>query len=97
MFFEVEDCPPVEKLLPTVEAIPHRKQLRYNGNDTFSYSPLNGLNFPYITFPHLELVDLSVPACGLDILESLAAPNLKYVRLDGYMGGRGRRYRSMAG
>jgi hypothetical protein len=33
--------------------------------------------------PHLEEVDITVPGCGLDILQCLEAPTLRSVRLDG--------------
>ena len=84
----MQDRPPVEKVLPTIKAIPHLKSLTYNGRNIFWDRLPDGNHYPAVTLPHLEVVDLSVPTSGLDILESLEAPNLRYVKLDGWTGER---------
>ena len=86
MFSNVLHCPPVKRLLPTVKAIPHLKSLTYNGCNVFWDRLPDDNGFPSVTLPHLELVDLSVPTSGLDILENLEAPNLRFVKPDGRTG-----------
>ncbi|KAF8517307.1 hypothetical protein JB92DRAFT_3142314 [Gautieria morchelliformis] len=75
---------PVEGALNTIAAIPHLKYLKYSGYHSFSFQTSHSLDYPRVeVLPHLEEVDVTVPGCGLDILQCLEAPTLRSVRLDG--------------
>ncbi|KAF8483245.1 hypothetical protein JB92DRAFT_3031917 [Gautieria morchelliformis] len=75
---------PIEGALNTIAAIPHLKYLKYSGYHFFSFQTSHSLDYPRVdVLPHLEEVDVTVPGCGLDILQCLEAPALRCVRLDG--------------
>ncbi|KAF8510979.1 hypothetical protein JB92DRAFT_3118507 [Gautieria morchelliformis] len=80
-----DDAPPrVEWMLDTVEAIPRLKSLKYFGYEVYSYQPTSSLDFPRIVrLPNLEVADVTAPGCGLEMLQCLEAPNLRFLRLDG--------------
>ncbi|KAF8532704.1 hypothetical protein JB92DRAFT_2840482 [Gautieria morchelliformis] len=68
---------PIEWVLNTIAAIPHLKYLKYSGYHFFSFQPSHSLDYPHLkVLPHLEEVDVTVPGCGLDILQCLEAPTL---------------------
>jgi hypothetical protein len=76
---------PVEQMLDTIAAIPHLETLEYSGYHIFSYQSTHSLEYPRIVpLPYLEAADVTVPGCGLDILQCLAVPNLRSLRLDGW-------------
>jgi hypothetical protein len=72
-------------MLNTIPAIPHIQDLKYSRYDVFSYQPTYSLDYPrLIPLPHLEVADVTVPGCGLNILQCFEAPALRSVRLDGW-------------
>ncbi|KAF8501183.1 hypothetical protein JB92DRAFT_2976827 [Gautieria morchelliformis] len=75
---------PIEGALNTIAAIPHLKYLKYSRYHSFSFQTSHSLDYPRVeVLPHLDEVDVTVPGCGLDILQCLEAPTLRSVRLDG--------------
>ncbi|KAF8498452.1 hypothetical protein JB92DRAFT_2984393 [Gautieria morchelliformis] len=78
--------PPSSKLLSTVSAfmIVSGPDDQYSGYHSFSFQTSHSLDYPRVeVLPHLDEVDVTVPGCGLDILQCLEAPTLRSVRLDG--------------
>ncbi|KAF8521990.1 hypothetical protein JB92DRAFT_2888694, partial [Gautieria morchelliformis] len=72
-----DESPSVLSMLDSIEGVPHLKYLKYTGYEFFSYQNTYSLNHPRIVLlPHLEVVDVIVPGCGLDILQCLEAPSL---------------------
>lgn len=75
---------PIEEALDTIAAIPHLKYIKYSGYHIFSFQASHSLDYPRVeVLPYLEEGDVTVPGCGLDILQCLEAPSLRSVRLDG--------------
>ncbi|KAF8520568.1 hypothetical protein JB92DRAFT_2895084 [Gautieria morchelliformis] len=75
---------PIQRALNTIAAIPRLKYLKYSGYHFFSFQASHSLDYPRVeVLPHLEEVHVTVPGCGLDILQCLEAPTLRSVCLDG--------------
>ena len=75
----------VEQTLDTITVTSHLKYLKYSGYDPFSYQDTYNLDHPRIVpLPYLEEADVTVPGCGLDVLQCLEAPTLWSVQLDGW-------------
>jgi hypothetical protein len=81
-----QDFPPsVEHMLDTIAAIPCLESLVYSGCDVYKYQDTGSLDYSRVVrLPHLKLVDVTVPGCGMQILQCLEAPSLRSVRLDGW-------------
>jgi hypothetical protein len=77
--------PDVETMLDIITAVPRLRSFRYAGVDVLSFQPTFSLDYPRIVeVPYLQEIDVTVPGCGLDIIQLLHAPNLRSVRLDGW-------------